>query len=109
MYVNVLNSSDPRPDDGCFVSQENPRFVSLLWIKKSGPFLHPCKTRRSIFGYFSRRCYVSFLKLSFAGLVRLCQDYQAWCTGDSSAGYAVFRKDQLNSEFPFFDPPVLGY
>jgi hypothetical protein len=86
--------------------QENPRFVSLQWTA-----LNVClrfyKTRRSIFGYFSRRCYVSFLKLSFAGLVRLCQDYQAWCAGDDSAGYAVFQKDQLNSKLPLFVPCVL--
>lgn len=66
-------------------------------------YLWACKTRRSIFGYFTRRCYVSFLKLSFAGLVKLCQDYQEWCDGDNSAGYAVFQKDQLNSKLLYFD------
>lgn len=71
--------------------------VPCLFLART-PDENPRFTRRSIFGYFSRRCYVSFLKLSFAGLVRLCQDYQAWCAGDNSAGYAVFQKDQLNSD-----------
>ncbi|KAF8628477.1 hypothetical protein AX15_003988 [Amanita polypyramis BW_CC] len=52
--------------------------------------------RRSLFGYFCRRCFVSFVKLSFSGVVKLQQDYQIWCSGNSEAGYEPVRKDQLN-------------
>jgi hypothetical protein len=52
--------------------------------------------RRSIFGFFCRRCFVSFIKLSYAGVVKLQNDYQFWCTGNSEAGYGPIRKDQLN-------------
>jgi hypothetical protein len=55
--------------------------------------------RRSIFGYFCRRCFVSFIKLSFAGVVKLQRDYQLWCAGDAQAGYEPIRKDQLNGIF----------
>ncbi|KAF5380845.1 hypothetical protein D9615_003925 [Tricholomella constricta] len=57
----------------------------------------PVLMRRSIFGYFSRRCFVSFIKLSFSGVVKLQRDYQAWCLGDSYAGYDSVVKDQLNN------------
>lgn len=53
--------------------------------------------RRSIFGYFCRRCFVSFVKLSFSGVVKLQKDHQAWCLGDIQAGYEPVQKDQLNS------------
>jgi len=53
--------------------------------------------RRSIFAYFCRRCYLSFLKLSFSGMVKLQTDYQAWCSGSQDAGYEPIVKDQLNN------------
>jgi hypothetical protein len=53
--------------------------------------------RRSIFGYFCRRCFVSFLKLSFSGVVELQKNYQSWCAGDPQAGYEPVVKDQLNN------------
>ncbi|KAF8188420.1 hypothetical protein BJ912DRAFT_1107716 [Pholiota molesta] len=57
---------------------------------------------RSVFGYFCRRCFISFTKLSFSGLSRLCQDYAAWCAGDSSAGYGIIHKEDLNSDLLVF-------
>ncbi|PPR03777.1 hypothetical protein CVT24_007495 [Panaeolus cyanescens] len=51
--------------------------------------------RRSVFGYFCRRSYFSFLKLSFSGLVKLCVDYQHWVAGDSTAGYDNPDKELL--------------
>ncbi|KAF9005620.1 hypothetical protein BDQ17DRAFT_1353475 [Cyathus striatus] len=51
--------------------------------------------RRSIFGYFCRRCFVSFLKLSFAGVMKLQAKYQAWVNGDVTAGYDSIEKDSL--------------
>lgn len=53
--------------------------------------------RRSIFGFFCRRCFVSFNKLSFASVVKLQSDYQLWCAGNSQAGYEPIRRDQLNN------------
>ncbi|EPT05996.1 hypothetical protein FOMPIDRAFT_1154647 [Fomitopsis schrenkii] len=34
--------------------------------------------RRSLFGYFCHRCYISFRKLSFTGLSKLHRDYLSW-------------------------------
>ncbi|KAG6818143.1 hypothetical protein H0H87_000048 [Tephrocybe sp. NHM501043] len=63
----------------------------------------PVLMRRSIFGYFTRRCFVSFIKLSFSGVVKLQMDYQSWCLGDVCAGYETIVKDQLsNSELLIF-------
>lgn len=52
--------------------------------------------RRSLFGYFCRRCFVSFIKLSFSGVVDLQRNYHLWRSGESEAGYGPMRKDQLN-------------
>ncbi|KAF9040419.1 hypothetical protein BDZ89DRAFT_1060507 [Hymenopellis radicata] len=38
--------------------------------------------RRSIFGYFLRRCFLSYAKLSWAGISQLSRDYNAWCMGE---------------------------
>lgn len=56
----------------------------------------PVLMRRSIFGFFCRRCFVSFIKFSFSGVVKLQGDYQLWCAGNSRAGYEPIRRDQLN-------------
>ncbi|KAF9532947.1 hypothetical protein CPB83DRAFT_873879 [Crepidotus variabilis] len=58
----------------------------------------PKLQRRSLFGFFCRRCRVSFLKLSAPGLLKLCQDYGAWRAGDASAGYFIPEKDELHSD-----------
>ncbi|KAF9480133.1 hypothetical protein BDN70DRAFT_912885 [Pholiota conissans] len=57
---------------------------------------------RSIFGYFCRRCFITFTKLSFIGLNKLCEDYAAWCAGDSSAGYDIVHKEDLYSNLLMF-------
>ncbi|TFK29908.1 hypothetical protein FA15DRAFT_187068 [Coprinopsis marcescibilis] len=44
-------------------------------------------SRKSIFGHFCRRCFVTFIKLSYAGLSKLREDYQAWCAGENSVAY----------------------
>ncbi|GLB34986.1 putative microtubule associated protein [Lyophyllum shimeji] len=67
-----------------------------LFVEK-GEDEPPILMRRSIFGYFSRRCFFTFIKLSFSGVVKLQKDYQAWCLGDLRAGYEVIVKDQLNN------------
>ncbi|KAK0466412.1 uncharacterized protein EV420DRAFT_1261755 [Desarmillaria tabescens] len=52
---------------------------------------------RSLFGYFCRRCHISYLKLSWAGLVALHTDYVAWCTSEHPGKYARVLNDPLNS------------
>ncbi|KAF7294962.1 Cytoskeleton-associated protein 5 [Mycena indigotica] len=37
--------------------------------------------RRSVFGFFCRRCFLSFLKLSFNGVGKLQKEYEAWGRG----------------------------
>ncbi|KDR81577.1 hypothetical protein GALMADRAFT_263859 [Galerina marginata CBS 339.88] len=71
--------------------------LPCLFMTKN-PDDHPRFLRRSIFGYFCRRCYVTFVKLSFAGLDKLCQDYQTWVAGDNFAGYSIIEKDDLRSD-----------
>ena len=53
--------------------------------------------RRSIFGYFCRRCFISFVKLSFSGVAKLQKDYLAWCAGNVRAGYKAVEKDPLTN------------
>jgi len=53
--------------------------------------------RRSIFGYFCRRCFISFVKLSFSGVAKLQKDYLAWCAGNVRAGYEAVEKDPLTN------------
>ncbi|KAF8136324.1 hypothetical protein EV363DRAFT_1395442 [Boletus edulis] len=60
------------------------------------------EARRSIFGYFCRRCFVSFIKLSFYGVIQLQRDYQAWCAGDHQAGYSSVGKDPLTGDIWIF-------
>ncbi|KAJ7470732.1 hypothetical protein FB451DRAFT_1254671 [Mycena latifolia] len=63
----------------------------------------PTLLRRSVFGYFCRRCFVSFLKLSFHGVGKLQKEYEAWCEG-IVAPTADLRiiKDQLHSDTHIF-------
>ncbi|EPQ58152.1 hypothetical protein GLOTRDRAFT_120003 [Gloeophyllum trabeum ATCC 11539] len=58
----------------------------------------PAFTRRSPFGYFCRRCWVTFQKLSWEGVLRLQRDYAAWRAGDLQAGYIDGPMDRLNSD-----------
>ncbi|KAJ7219238.1 hypothetical protein GGX14DRAFT_435221 [Mycena pura] len=59
--------------------------------------------RRSVFGYFCRRCFVSFLKLSFYGVGKLQKEYDAWCrgVGPPTAEFPVV-KDGLHSDTHVF-------
>ncbi|KAG1905687.1 armadillo-type protein [Suillus fuscotomentosus] len=55
-----------------------------------------------MFGFFVRRCFVSFIKLSFYGVIQLQKDYQAWVNGSSHAGYGPIEKDMLTSDIWLF-------
>ena len=59
--------------------------------------------RRSIFGYFCRRCFVSYVKLSYGGLSKLREDYQNWCSEGRKTGYEPIPKDNLTSKCRVFD------
>ncbi|KAF7363413.1 ANAPC5 domain-containing protein [Mycena sanguinolenta] len=63
----------------------------------------PTLMRRSLFGYFCRRCFVSFLKLSFYGVGRLQKEYDAWCRGvlPPTLEFPII-KDQLHSDTHIF-------
>ncbi|KAG8881233.1 hypothetical protein FRB98_004464 [Tulasnella sp. 332] len=50
--------------------------------------------RRSFFGLFIRRCYLSFFKLSWRGTMRLIQDYKDWTDGKDTAGYGMQETDR---------------
>ena len=69
--------------------------VSLAPVTKQTQ--NTSQTRRSIFGFFVRRCYVSFGKLSYTGVIKLQEDFQAWVAGDYSAGYERVRKDRIRN------------
>ena len=43
---------------------------------------------------FIRKSFLTFRKLSFAGQLRLCKDFFAWCDGDKGAGYYLTAKDR---------------
>ncbi|KXN82084.1 hypothetical protein AN958_03242 [Leucoagaricus sp. SymC.cos] len=66
--------------------------VPALFVEK------PADARRSLFGYFCRRCFMSFIKLSFSAVVKLQKDFRAWIEGDFAAGYDVVNKEQLTSD-----------
>ncbi|KAI0046097.1 hypothetical protein FA95DRAFT_1560450 [Auriscalpium vulgare] len=50
--------------------------------------------RRSFLGYFCRRCFVTFVKLSFAGVAQLRDDYHAWLFGHPG-GYEKQQNDLI--------------
>ncbi|KAG8966350.1 hypothetical protein FRC03_012147 [Tulasnella sp. 419] len=49
--------------------------------------------RRSYFGLFIRRCYLSYFKLSWRGAIKLVKDYKAWVAG-KDAGYDLKPTDR---------------
>ncbi|KAF9270017.1 hypothetical protein L218DRAFT_849491 [Marasmius fiardii PR-910] len=65
--------------------------VPPLFIEKNDE-----DTPRSIFGFFCRRCFVGFLKLSVPGVIKLREDFALWWEGRPNAGYEPMLKDKLN-------------
>ncbi|TFK42614.1 hypothetical protein BDQ12DRAFT_597893 [Crucibulum laeve] len=75
---------------------QSPEMLANFFASQTSLFLEKSEdTRRSIFGYFCRRCFVTFLKLSFTSVIKLQKDYQTWTRGDSQAGYEVIKKEPL--------------
>lgn len=64
--------------------------LPCLFVDKIGamPDL-PRFTKKSLFGFFVRRCFVSYIKLSYAGLSELRADYQAWCHDQPVLSYQI--------------------
>ncbi|KZT11383.1 uncharacterized protein LAESUDRAFT_755040 [Laetiporus sulphureus 93-53] len=64
--------------------------------------------RRSLFGFFCRRCYVSFRKLSFIGVSSLLRDYKAWVAGSINEypqglpGYSLATPDSLTIDYEIY-------
>lgn len=48
-----------------------------------------------MFGYFCRRCFVSFNKLSFLGIAKLQEGFLAWAGGNNQVGYGEVPKEVL--------------
>ncbi|OJA21603.1 hypothetical protein AZE42_01675 [Rhizopogon vesiculosus] len=72
-----------------------------IFVEKSDD--QPAVLRRtSLFGYFVRRCFVSFVKLSFYGVLQLQKDYHAWVAGSNKAGYGPVEKDPLTADIWLF-------
>ncbi|TBU65923.1 hypothetical protein BD310DRAFT_912363 [Dichomitus squalens] len=65
-------------------------------------------SRRSLFGYFCHRCFVTFIKLSIVGIERLFNDFHAWLRSDADPrfvtppGYARIRRDVITNDYQLF-------
>lgn len=69
--------------------------------------LHAQQARRSLFGYFCRRCSITYQKMSYSGIVFLLSDYHEWLLGHPTAGYHQVKKDMITYGLLFV--PVLQY
>lgn len=54
------------------------------------------QARRSLFGYFVRRCIVSCSKLSFEATRNLWHEFQMWSTGHLDDNAYHVRKDLIS-------------
>jgi len=51
-----------------------------------------------MFGFFCRRNFLGFTKLSFSGIMKLQEDFNLWWNGiDLHAGYQRVPKDEMNN------------
>ncbi|KAK7693589.1 hypothetical protein QCA50_003158 [Cerrena zonata] len=55
--------------------------------------------RRSLFGYFCRRCFLSYLKLSHEALNLLFRDYHDWIAGTLDEKTLYIKKDLLDMTY----------
>jgi hypothetical protein len=62
-----------------------------------GPqFIQPTFQRRSLFGLFVRRCYLSYNKLSAAGTTILVNEYVSWQHG-ASGSYQAYEGQNIEA------------
>jgi hypothetical protein len=52
--------------------------------------VQPTFRRRSLFGLFARRCFLTFVKLSAPGLDLVAAEYAAWRAGAPAGPHAAF-------------------
>ncbi|KAI0093630.1 hypothetical protein BDY19DRAFT_918021 [Irpex rosettiformis] len=58
-----------------------------------------------MFGYFARRCHLSFMKLSYESQYKLLVDYQAWIAGQVISGAVHIKNDILTTDYQLFRTP----
>ncbi|KAF5368466.1 hypothetical protein D9758_002314 [Tetrapyrgos nigripes] len=80
--------------------------ILRLNMSEDVPMLFPEKNdedvtvfaRRSIFGYFCRKTFLGYSKLSFNGIIKLHEDFNLWWNGiEPRAGYKRVPKDDMNN------------
>jgi hypothetical protein len=60
------------------------------------------KLRRSIYGYVTRRCYITYRKMTSESIWWILQDYNDWVSGIKRSGDTYIKKDILTTgRFPF--------
>jgi len=113
-FPNLLEALKNAPhgsDEGAipFFESLKPKYTDFVSVDHMTNFFHGISylyvdhksgeesdiSRRSIFGYFCRRAVVSYMKLSFAGVSKLRQDYHEWLNGSITAGYEHFQRDLI--------------
>ncbi|KAI0695904.1 hypothetical protein BC835DRAFT_1272629 [Cytidiella melzeri] len=62
--------------------------------------------RRSMFGYFVRRCYITFMKLSFESKYALMFDYRKWYISYLVSGAIHIKKDILSMDHSVYKTPT---
>ncbi|KAI0082698.1 hypothetical protein K474DRAFT_1702690 [Panus rudis PR-1116 ss-1] len=82
------------PHDLRFVFENISYLVTMNDDDDDVPF-----ARRSLFGYFSRRCFLSYLKLSHEALILLYRDYMAWIAGEFDPNTLYIKKDLLDMSY----------
>ncbi|TFY82669.1 hypothetical protein EWM64_g1341 [Hericium alpestre] len=109
--IKALRSSPYSDLDGAktFFESLAPVYVDFMSVDHMTNFFHGISYlfvdtkagqesvlhRRSILGYFCRRCFVTFVKMSFAGVVKLREDYTRWLAREPNGGYDHVPKDLI--------------
>ncbi|KAH9934779.1 uncharacterized protein B0H18DRAFT_978208 [Fomitopsis serialis] len=76
---------------------QRPQDLSDFFSSTSVQLVHG---RRSLFGYFCHRCYISSRKLSFTGLSKLHRDYISWIELTYPAG---LHPDERSTVLPGYE------
>ena len=98
------------------VNMPKPTLIPDWQIRKSTDIRQSClgliagapQTRRSIFGYFARRCQISYHKLSVEGMNALFDDYQKWIKDEFDEESVYIKKDVLSNGELYAQPVVLS-
>ncbi|KAI0646968.1 hypothetical protein C8Q79DRAFT_957197 [Trametes meyenii] len=98
-----LHQAFQTPDDLSMFFQTLPMLFLDRDDEESARF-----SRRSLFGYFCHRCFVSFTKLSIAGVAQLHHNFLEWLKFKADArfvqppGYAPIRRDIITNDYQIF-------